>query len=343
MKRLLNTLFIMTPGTYLAKDGECILVKVEGKKSRKIPIGALEGVICFGQVSYSPFLLGHCAKNGVVLTHLTEYGRYLARMEGERRGNVFVRHTQSLMADNPEQSGKLAHWFVFGKIYNSRVVLLRGAREVSEAKKREQLRRGAERLGEMLNTLAKTTVLNEIRGVEGQAARIYWELFPCLLAPPKSDLMFNGRSRRPPLDQVNAMLSFLYTVLAHDIRSALEAAGLDPYIGFLHVLRPGRPGLALDMMEEFRAVLVDRVVISMINRGQVNASGFAIQESGAVVMSETTRKDLLAAWQKRKKEEKIHPYLEEKSPIGLFPHTQALLLNRFFRNDLDGYPSCLWQ
>ncbi len=343
MKRHLNTLFVMTQGTYLAKEGECILVRVDGKTVAKVPIHALDGILCFGQISYSPFVLGHCADHGVILTHLSENGRFLARMVGPKTGNVLVRQSQYRQADDPDKAAALARWFVLGKIHNTRIVLLRGGRETESDEDRQALTRAAKQLTETLKSVEKAGGLNEIRGLEGHAGRIYWQVFSRLLNPGKNSPSFKGRSRRPPLDPVNALLSFLYTVLAHDLRSALEGAGLDPYVGFLHAVRPGRPGLALDMMEEFRPVLVDRLVLSLINREQVRVSDFKTVDGGAVLMNDETRKTVLTAWQKRKQEVKTHPFLNEKSPIGLFFHTQALLLNRFFRDDLDGYPACLWK
>jgi CRISPR-associated protein Cas1 len=339
MKRHLNTLYVTTEGTYLAKEGECLVARLEGRPPVRIPIVGLESVVCIGRVSHSPQALEHCAANNVALTHLTETGRFMARLEGAVSGNVLVRRTQYRWADDPERCAALARNFLTGKLANARLVLRRSAREGGPS---EFLNAAADRLDRLLNRLAGEATLDGLRAIEGEAGRLYWQAFPCLLGSGDPEMTFKGRSRRPPLDPMNALLSFLYTLLAHDIRSALETAGLDPQVGYLHRDRPGRPGLALDLMEEFRPVVADRLALTLVNRGQVRAGDFRTLDGGGVVMRDEPRKTVIAAWQERKAMERRHPFVEEVAPIGLFWHLQALLLKRHLRGDLDGYPPCLW-
>lgn len=343
MKRHLNTLFVMTEGTYLFKEGECLVARVDGRPNIRIPIGGLESVVCIGRVSYSPQALEHCAENGVALTHLTEAGRFMARLEGPVSGNVLVRRTQYRWADSPTASAGLTRAFLIGKLANCRTVLRRGARETPVAAAQAALNAAADRLTILLQSLERESTTDGLRGVEGEAARLYWSVFSSLLAGGDPAIGFSGRTRRPPLDPMNALLSFLYTLLVHDIRSALEAAGLDPQVGYLHRDRPGRPSLALDVMEEFRAVIADRLALTLVNRGQVKAKDFTVLDGGAVLMDDDTRRTVITAWQERKREERTHPFLDETAPLGLFWHLQALLLKRHMRGDLDGYPPCLWR
>lgn len=334
MKQHLNTLFITTQESYLGKDGECVAVHQEGALKAKIPIHTLESLVLFGQVSCSPFLLGHCAENGVTVSWLTEYGRFLASMHGPVSGNVLLRREQYRKADSDESSSAIARAFVVGKIANCRTVLMRTAREYAD----ERLDAANERLSSCLSRLKDAVPLNVVRGIEGEAAHAYFGSFDALIRSTSPSFRFTGRNRRPPLDAVNCLLSFLYTLLAHDIRSALESCGLDPAVGFLHRDRPGRPSLALDMMEEFRPYLSDRLACTLINKGQLKPSDFKTTESGAVMMSDTGRKTVLVAWQERKQEEIHHPFLREKMTTGLAFHSQARLLARTLRGDLDGYP-----
>lgn len=343
MKRHLNTLFINTQGAYLAKDGECILVRVEQETKARIPVLALDGVVCFGQVSYSPYLLAHCAENDVTISHFTEYGRFQARIQGPTSGNVLLRRTQYRWADDPDRSTGTARAFVLAKLHNARLVYQRAQRDTEDAERKAVLAETAERLRGGVAKAEAARDLDALRGVEGESAAVYWRSFGALLNRADPEFAFEGRSRRPPLDRVNCLLSFLYSVLAHDIRSALEGVGLDPYVGYLHRDRPGRAGLALDMMEEFRPWLVDRLVLSLINRGQLRAKGIVREDSGGYRMDEDTRKQVLTAWQERKQDTVTHPFLGEKMPIGLLWHTQALLLARHMRGDLDGYPPVLWR
>ena len=343
MKRHLNTLFVMTQGSHLAKDGLSVVVCVDREVKLRLPVHTIGGIVCFGRVSCTSRLMGFCAENGVGISFLTETGRFLARVQGPVSGNVLLRREQYRRADDLAFSGDLAGTFITGKIANCRIVLQRALRDHPESTAPEQIEAAVHNLGRILARLGPGIPLDELRGIEGDAARIYLECFDHLISAQKDGFFFRGRSRRPPLDNVNALLSFVYTLLMHDIRSALEAVGLDPAVGYLHRDRPGRPGLALDMMEEFRPVLADRLVLSLINRKQVAARGFVTRESGGVLMDDPTRKQVIMAWQERKKDEMEHPFLDERVTVGLLPHIQALLFARFLRGDLDGYPPFLWR
>ena len=334
MRQYLNTLYVTSQQSYLSKDGECVLVQPKEGQKRKIPIHNIGGLVLFGQVSCSPFLLGHCAENGVTVTWLTENGRFLASMQGPISGNVLLRRAQYKKADEPLFSAAVARSVTIGKIYNCRTILRRTARERPAVR----LDEACGQLSWCLEQLNQGLCLDEVRGIEGRAASVYFSVFNNLVSSTDSAFAFNGRNRRPPLDRVNCLLSFLYTLLAHDIRSALETAGLDPAVGFLHRDRPGRPSLALDMMEEFRSYLADRLACTLINKGQVKSKGFNVQESGAVLMKEQTRKDVLVAWQTRKADEVEHPFLKERMPVGLLFHAQARLLAQHIRGGLDAYP-----
>jgi len=343
MKKHLNTLFVTTQGAYLAKEGECVLVKVERETRLRLPVHTLDGIVCFGNVACSPFLMGFCAERDVTLSFLTEHGRFLARVSGPVSGNVLLRRRQYRAADDQVFSASLAGRFVTGKVHNCRSVLQRALRDHADKVDCEGLGAAAIRLSAIAKQLQQEMPLDRVRGFEGEAAKVYFEVFNQLITLQKADFFFHERSRRPPLDRVNCLLSFIYTLVMHDVRSALESVGIDPAVGFLHRDRPGRPGLALDMMEEFRPFLADRLALSLINLGQVKAKGFRITESGAVLMNDDTRKTVLTAYQKRKQEEIIHPFLREKVQVGLLPYTQALLLARYLRGDLDGYPPFLWR
>jgi CRISPR-associated protein Cas1 len=341
MRKLLNTLFVTTQGAYLAQEGETVVVRREQEILLRLPIHTLSGIVCFGRVSVSPPLMGLCAERQVLISFLSETGRFLGRVSGPVAGNVLLRRRQYRLADEPQQAAVIARAIVVAKVANCRNVLLRANRELP--RRCPELEGAAETLAQILDRLERTELdLDSLRGMEGEAARKYFEVFDRLIVNPDG-FHFRGRSRRPPLDPVNALLSFVYTLLVHDVTSALESNGLDPYVGFLHADRPGRPGLALDLMEEFRPILADRLVLSLINRRQVRAGGFQTTESGAVLMDEATRREVLAAWQKRKQEEVQHPFIGESAPLGLFPHLQALLLARHLRGDLDAYPALVWR
>jgi CRISPR-associated protein Cas1 len=340
MKKLLNTLYVTTQGSYLAKDGETVLVRVEHENRLRVPLHTLSGIVCFGQVSCSPPLMGFCAEKDVALSFLTEHGKFLARVQGPVNGNVLLRREQYRRADDQASSAMIARAVVQAKIANCRTVLLRGKREHDL---NDEVENAIGRLARSLQLLEAAASVDSVRGVEGDGARTYFCVFDHLITTAKEHFFFRERSRRPPLDNVNALLSFLYTLLVHDIVGALETVGLDPAVGFLHRDRPGRPGLALDLMEELRPVLADRLALSLINRRQVHEDGFQTVEAGGVVMDDATRKEVLLAWQKRKQEEIQHPFLGEKVSFGLVPHVQALLLARYLRGDLDAYPAFFWR
>ncbi len=338
MKRHLNTLFVTTPKAYLAKDGETVLVRVEKETRMRVPIHNLAGIVCFGNVTCSPYMLGMCAERGVAVSFLTEHGRFLARVLGPAAGNVLLRREQYRRADDTRRSAEIARAVIIGKVSNARAVLVRAARESSEAAAGEALKRGAATLAHFLADLRKDAELDALRGIEGGAAKAYFGVFNHLIRHQKEDFFFERRSRRPPEDNVNSLLSFLYTLLLHDVRAAVECVGLDSAVGFLHRDRPGRPGLALDLMEEFRSMIADRVALSLINMKQIRGKGFSTVESGGVVMDDETRKAALTAYQQRKQDVVTHPFLGEKVTVGLLFHLQALLLARYLRGDLDGYP-----
>lgn len=343
MKRHLNTLFVTTQGAYLAKEGQTVVVKVDGHVRAQLPLHNLGGIVCFGQVSVSPFLMAQCAESRVGISLLSEHGRFLARVQGRVSGNVLVRREQYRRADDPSAAAAIARAVVTAKVTNCRTALLRAPRDRPDDPASDRLRGAAASLAAHLKALRREPDLEVTRGLEGMAARDYFGAFDDLIVQQKDEFRFSGRTRRPPLDRVNALLSFAYTLLVHDIQGALEAAGLDPAVGYLHRDRPGRPGLALDLMEEFRAFLADRLVVSLINLRQVTGHHFVTLESGAVLLNEEGRREVLSTYQKRKQDEIQHPFLGERTTVGLLPHLQALLLSRFLRGDLDGYPPFLWR
>ena len=343
MKKHLNTLFVTTQGAYLAKDGETVAVKIDQEVKLRIPIHTIGGIVCFGNVSASPFLMGFCAEHGVGLSFLTEYGRFLARVQGPVSGNVLLRREQYRRADDPAFSAEIAKSVLTGKIANCRTVLQRALRDHAAKMDAPLVEQTSNRLNQYLEMLQKDNALDIVRGYEGDAAHAYFGVFDQLIVSQKEDFSFNERNRRPPLDNVNCLLSFIYTLVMHDVRSALECVGLDPAVGFLHRDRPGRPSLALDVMEEFRPFIADRLVLSLINLRRVQGKGFQKSDSGAVTMTDDTRKTVLVAYQERKQEEIYHPFIEEKVTIGILFHIQALLLARHLRGDLDGYPPFLWK
>lgn len=343
MRKLFNTLYVSTQGSYLRKEGETIVVEQETKKVLQLPIHGIGGLVCFGNVLCSPFLLGFCAERDVSISFLTEYGRFLASVRGPVSGNVLLRREQYRKADESQLTRDIAANVIAAKIANSRVTVNRTVRDHREKVSIDALKRASSQMAGCIRQVDKARTTDEVRGIEGIAAAHYFSVFNHLIIDQKKDFKFRERSRRPPLDEVNALLSFTYTLLAHDVRSALETVGLDPSVGFLHRDRPGRPGLALDLMEEFRPVIADRLVLSLINRRQVHRSGFQRAENGAVVMNDDTRKRLLAEYQTRKQTDVYHPYIEEKIPIGLVFFVQANLLARFIRGDIDGYPPFFWR
>lgn len=346
MRRYLNTIFVQTDGAWLYKDGANIVVEVDGAQRGRLPIHLIGGLVCIGRVSVSPPLLGFCAESGVTVTYLSKHGRFLARVEGPVSGNVLLRRAQYRLADDAAAAVPLVRGLVVGKILNQRTVLRRALRDHGQSLDDVAacaLERAQEHLTSIARRASALTSIEGLRGIEGEAAASYFAVFDHLIRPPEPALRFRARSRRPPLDPVNALLSLLYTLLVHDCRSALETVGLDPAVGFLHRDRPGRPSLALDLMEELRPVLADRLALTLINRRELDKADFRILESGAVLLQEEARKRVLVAWQERKKEELQHPYLNERAPLGLMAQLQAQLLSRHLRGDLDAYPPFLWR
>lgn len=344
MKKLLNTLYVTTEGAGLRKDGENLVAEIDGAERARVPLHMLGSVVVFGGIFISPPLIGALARGGVTLVLLDRQGRFEARVEGPVSGNVLLRRAQYRAADQPDD---IVRGIVSAKIANQRIVLQRALRDHGEelaADHRAATETAAERLSRILRRVAYTNEgADVLRGAEGEAANVYFAVFDNLIRSPDPDIRFCGRSRRPPLDPVNALLSFLYTLLTHDCRSAAECVGLDPAVGFLHRERPGRPSLALDLMEELRPVLADRLALSLLNRRQLRAGDFETRDGGAVLLSENGRKIVLTAWQERKKEERKHPFLDETAPLGLVPHLQAQLLARHLRGDLDAYPPWFWK
>lgn len=343
MKKLLNTLYITNKKAYLSKEGETVLIRIDKQTKHQFPIHLLEGIVCFGNVMCSPALMHFCAYKKVSISFLSDYGRFLAKVQGPVSGNVLLRREQYRKADDPSYSESIARSIILGKIANSRTVLMRAARELSDEMACSHLKKASMHLAFLVKNLDKIQGLDSLRGVEGEAARTYFSVFDYLILSQKEEFFFKERSRRPPLDNMNALLSFVYTLLAHDITSAIEAVGLDPAVGYLHRDRPGRPSLALDLMEDCRSFIADRLALTIINRLQVKGKGFIKSESGDIRMDDETRKEVLGAYQKRKQEEIFHPFLGEKISLGLIPHVQASLFARFVRGDLDGFPPFIWK
>lgn len=335
MRKLLNTLYITTPESYLSKDGDNVVVSIHQKEVFRISVLNIEAIVTFGYMGASPGLMKLCADNGIGLTFLSPHGRFISRIQGQVRGNVLLRRNQYRLFEDDTFTSGIARICIAGKIQNYRNILRRyerdyGLQECIETAVRE------------MDIAKKNTLVASdkarIRGLEGDAANCYFSVFPNLIVNQKEDFAFHGRNRRPPKDPVNALLSLAYTLLTNDIVSALETVGMDPYIGFMHTLRPGRASLALDMAEELRAYMGDRFVLSLINRKQINIDDFLFQGDEGVVLTDNGRKTFLAAWQSRKKEMITHPFLQEKMPIGLIPFAQAMLLARYIREDIDTYP-----
>lgn len=343
MRKLLNTLYVTSPNTYLSLDGENVVILKEESEISRIPLHNLESIIAFGYTGASPALMGACAKHNIALSFMKPSGKFLSRVVGEVKGNVTLRKAQYRISDSEVESNKIAKNFIMGKIFNGRWVIERATRDYSMRLDVNRLKGVSKVLMNSLKSLEESEDLDQLRGFEGEAASEYFSVFDDLILQQKEHFYFHNRNKRPPLDNVNAMLSFVYTLLAHDVAAALETVGLDPYVGFLHRDRPGRISLALDLMEELRPVYADRFVLSLINKREVNSEGFTQKENGAVIMDDDTRKTVLKAWQSKKQEIITHPFLQEKMEWGLVPYTQAMLLARFIRGDLDEYPPFLWK
>lgn len=336
MKKLLNTLYITRQESYLHKERETIVIKQGDDKLGQFPALTVANILCFGQVSVSPFLMGYCGEQGIGLAFYTEYGKFLARVQGKQTGNVLLRRTQYRWADDEEKSTSVARLVVAAKIANGRSVLMRELRNHGD---NALLQAAVDKLAISLRRVQHAASVEETMGIEGDAANCYFGIFNELIRG--SGFAFGGRVRRPPTDPVNALLSFVYSLITNECASALQGVGLDPYVGFLHKDRPGRVSLALDLLEEFRAPWADRFVLTLINRRQIQLSDFVTEASGAVRLTDEARKTLLTAWQERKQTEVNHPYLDESVPIGLLPHCQAMLLARHIRGDMELYPPYL--
>lgn len=337
MKKHLNTLYITSDDAYIHKERETFIIEINNEKVFQAPIHTIENIVCFGFKALSPQVMAFCAENNVGISYLTETGKFLARVYGAQKGNVLLRKAQYAISDNEFESLQIAKPIIAAKVSNYRHLLLRHQRNHPDNCP-DDVVTSAETLGRRLTNIQQTETLDELRGYEGECANLYFGVLSNLITSQQDDFTFTQRSKRPPLDPANALLSFLYAILANDVRSALETVGLDPQVGFLHQLRSGRPSLALDIMEEFRAYLGDRVMLNLINLKQVSKKDFEIRESGEVRMSDSARKELLTAYQKRKQEEITHPFLGEKMTIGLLPHIQAQLLARYIRGDIETYP-----
>lgn len=344
MRRQLNTLYATTDGAWLRKDGANIVMEVERQERVRLPVHMLESLVCIGRIAVSPQLLGYCVEQGISICYLTPQGRFLARVEGPVSGNVLLRRAQYRASDDPSRCAAIVRNLLAGKIHNQRAVLARGWRDHGDKlTDSTAFQHSLKRLKRIPQRLMLESDVDLLRGLEGEAAQAYFGVFDQLIRADSSLLRFGGRNRRPPRDAFNALLSFLYTLLTHDCRSALETVGLDPAVGFLHRDRPGRPSLALDIAEEFRPLLGERLALSLINRRQLNERDFAVFDNGAVQLKDNARKAVLVAYQERKREQIQHAFLGEKVDIGLLPFIQSQLLARHLRGDLDGYPPLLWK
>ncbi len=343
MRHLLNTLFITSEDIYLSLDGENVVANREGQAVARYPLHTLSGILSFSYSGASPALMGACAQREIGLTFCTPRGKFLARVSGESSGNVLLRRMQYRMADDPAQSCLIARNMIFGKVYNTRWSMERTQRDHGLRIDGAALSGASRVLKDLLPLINAETSLDSLRGLEGAGASAYFQVLDHMILNDKETFSFQGRTRRPPLDPFNALLSFSYSLLANDCASALESVGLDSYVGFLHRDRPGRTSLALDLMEELRPCLADRFVLTLVNNRVVNAGSFQYREGGAVLMRDDARRIFLRAWQERKRKTITHPYLGEKLPWGLVPYIQALLLARYIRGDLDAYPPFLWK
>ena len=335
MRKLLNTLYVTTPEAYLSKDGLNVVISVQQEEVFRIPVINIECIVTFGYMGASPGVMKLCSDNGISLTFLSPQGRFIIRVQGATKGNVLLRKKQYQLSDDASWSLHVVRLMIGGKIQNYRNILRRYIRDYGE---NEDINRAVQVLERAKRDALKAQDKTELIGYEGMASNAYFEVLPILILNQKTDFPFHGRNRRPPKDAVNAMLSFAYTLIANDVAAALETVGLDPYVGFLHTLRPGRTSLALDMMEELRAYLGDRFILSLINKRQISVKDFLFQGDNGVVMTDKGKKTFITAWQARKREVIIHPYLNEKVEIGLLPYVQAMLMARYIRQDIDDYP-----
>jgi CRISPR-associated protein Cas1 len=343
MKAHLNTLYVTTDGAWLGKEGETVVVRADGETRLQVPILTIGAIVCFGHVSCSPALMHFCGERGVTIAFLSEYGRFLARVVGPVNGNVLLRREQYRRADDEQATLSIASAIIAAKVLNGRTSILRALRDRPDAAGADSLEQTAGRLASLVRQLRSCVTLDEARGIEGASARETFGVFDAMITQQKDSFWFHERSRRPPLDRVNALLSFVYTLVMNDVVGALEGVGLDPAVGYLHRDRPGRPGLALDLLEELRTWVADRFVLSLVNLRQIGPDDFETAENGAVWLTAAGRKTVMVAYQKRKHEELLHPFLEEKVTLGLVPHIQAQLFARHLRGDLDAYPPFVWK
>lgn len=343
MRRLLNTLYVSNSDTYLSLDGDNVVLTRGEETVARIPLHNLESIVTFGYTGASPALMGYCAERNISLVFLTRSGRFLARVIGESKGNVILRKRQYLLSENDHQAAHLARNFITGKIYNQKWIIERHTRDHPMRIDVPRFKDASRQLSSIMREVRDCDDLDQLRGWEGKAANCYFQLFNDMILKQKEDFIFERRTRRPPTDEVNALLSLAYTLLSNDVAAALEGVGLDAYVGFLHRDRPGRPSLALDMMEELRGVLADKFVLSLINKCVITKNDFIKKENGAVILNDEARKKFLTSWQSRKQETITHPYLGEKISWGLVPHAQSLLLARYLRGDLDEYPPFMWK
>lgn len=343
MKKLLNTLYITSENSYLRLEGETVVICDGEQKVGQVPLHNLDGIVSFGYKGISPALMGACMERKMYVCFLSPQGKFLARVTGKECGNILLRKQQFASVKNEKISLEIAKNCILGKVFNSRWILERAIRDHSMQIDVEKVRRVSQQLKQSLAVIQNAESLDQLRGYEGAAANVYFSVFDELILQQKKEFYFQGRNRRPPMDNVNAMLSFVYTLLTTQITAALEVVGLDPYAGYLHTARPGRESLALDLIEELRAPLADRFVLSLINKKIVNKNNFVKKENGAVLMDADSRKKLLIEWQKKKAETITHPYLKEKIQWGMVPYAQAMLLARYLRGDIDGYPAFLWK
>lgn len=343
MKKLLNTLYVLSEDAYLSLDGETVVIQRPEESDRHFPLHTLENILCFSYKGTSPALMGKCSRMGIGLSFFTPHGQFLTRCWGENNGNVLLRKEQYRRSDHQTESCHIAKQMISGKVYNARWVLLRGIRDHALRLDVSELQHSADLLKISLEQIPNCPSLERLRGLEGEAAAIYFGVLDSLILQNRDTFFFRERSRRPPKDAFNALLSFVYSLLANLCASALEGAGLDSYVGFLHRDRPGRASLALDLMEELRPVLGDRFALTLINHRLIRPEHFDFRENGSVLLTDSGRRILLNAWQERKRETLTHPFLSEKLSWGLVPHIQALLLARYLRGDLDAYPPFLWK
>lgn len=341
MRKLLNTLYITHQEAYLSLDGENIVMLLDGKEAARLPLSNIESIVCMNYPGCSPALMGKCAEEQIGLCFISPGGRFLARVTGPIKGNVFLRKQQMEMFSDPEKQTELIQNLITAKLKNTRTLLMRSRRDYPQTDTDGKLSRCIDLLEENQKKLLQEKDAEILRGIEGQSAKAYFDVFDSLFTQQKEDFSLSGRTKRPPLDLTNAMLSFLYTICTNDIASALECVGLDPYIGLFHTLRPGRASLACDIMEEFRA-LVERLVLTMVNLKIVKKSDFEKQVSGAVWLNDDGRKKVITAWQNKKNECINHPFTKEKVPIGLFPYIQANLLAKYIRGEIETYPNLVW-